>query len=252
MKSETLLTLKNQLNIRGNSPAWQDSRFGTWQPRFESSLPHFLIMNKKDLLIKLHAYVASDGMIGFWKCKEIRGNNIRVRNKLRVKFSNKENLLMNDFISSVKIVYPHLKYLWYDGKKCDIEVRSAIFSKDLLKLGDISTKNWEFPSDLTRNQKIIWIRTFADCDGTVNNYNYTRYVAIDSINLKGLKQLVKALSNLSIFSRIIKVKYKGNISYRLKISKYDNLIRYKNLIGFNHPKKKKKLDEAVKSYKRIF
>ena len=98
-------------------------------------------------------------------------------------------------------------------------------------------------------QKIIWIRAFTDCDGTVYYKNYNRYIAIDSINLNGLKQISKTLEGFGIINRIIKVKYKDYISYRLKISGRNNLIKYNNLIGFNHPKKKRKLDEAIKSYK---
>ena len=96
---------------------------------------------------------------------------------------------MNDFVVSVKRIYPHLTYIRKDNKKFDAEVRSQILSKDLLKLGKVSTKSWEFPKGINTKQKRIWIRAFADCDGTVNDYNYTRYVAIDSINLNGLKQI---------------------------------------------------------------
>ena len=209
-------------------------------------------MNKKDLLVKVHAYVSSDGGIYIWKCKEIRGNNVRIREKLRVKFWNKEDKLMNDFVVSVKRIYPHLKYIREDKKRFDAEVRSQIFSKDLLKLGKVSTKSWEFPKDINTKQKKIWIRAFVDCDGTVNDYNYTRYVAIDSINLNGLKQISLILDEFGISSRIIEVRYKDNVSYRLKISKRDNLIKFNELIGFNHPLKKKKLNEAIKSYKRTF
>ena len=82
----------------------------------------------------------------------------------------------------------------------------------------------------------------------MNDYNYTRYVAIDSINLNGLKQISLILDEFGISNRIIEVRYKDNISYRLKISRRDNLIKFNELIGFNHPLKKKKLNEAIKSY----
>ena len=117
-------------------------------------------------------------------------------------------------------------------------------------MGQVSTKNWEVPKDLTNKQKIIWIRAFADCDGTVGHYNYNRYIAIDSINLNGLNQISNVLSELGIFNRIQKVRYKEIISYRLKISRKDNLVRFNKLIGFNHPKKKQKLIEAINSYKQ--
>jgi len=100
-------------------------------------------------------------------------------------------------------------------------------------------------------QKKIWIRTFADCDGTVGHYKYYRYVAIDSINLNGLKQISYFLNKINIKNRIQKVVYNKKISYRLKISGRLNLVRYNKLIGFNHPKKQDKLNKAINSYDGI-
>ena len=207
-------------------------------------------MNKEDILVKLHAYVASDGIIDTWKCKETRGNNVRVRKRLRVRFYNGEKTLVDDFINSAKKVYSNKKYVTYSPKRFEIEVRGQIICKKILSLGDVSTKNWEVPKNLTKKQKAIWIRAFADCDGTVGHYNYHRYVAIDSINLKGLNQISKVLDEFRISSRIQEVRYKGKISYRLKISRKGNLSKFNKLIGFNSQQKKKKLLEAIKSYKQ--
>jgi hypothetical protein len=207
-------------------------------------------MNKKDFLIKLHAYVSSDGMIDKWKCKEIRGNNIRIRKKFRVRFYNQEKSLINDFIDGVNKVYPDLKYIKYSEKRGEIDIRSQKLAKGIFGLGNISTKSWEFPKKLNRAQKRIWVNAFASCDGTVYNKNYNRYVAIDSINLKGLKKISRILKEFKILSSIYKVEYKENLSYRLRIYRKENLIRFNNLIGFKHPTKQKKLEEAIKSYKQ--
>jgi len=207
-------------------------------------------MNKKDTLIKLHAYVSSDGIIDTWKSKDIHGKKLRIRKIFRIRFYNDEKTLIEDFIKSVKKIYYDKKYIRYSEKRMEVEVRGQIISKKILKLGDISSKSWEIPKNLSNNQKGIWIRAFADCDGTVYNNHYNRYVAIDSINLNGLKQMSKMLEEFVIINRIIKVKYKGKISYRLKIYGKDNLIRYKELIGFNHPGKQKKLIDAINSYKQ--
>ena len=209
-------------------------------------------MNKKELLVKTHAYIASDGGIYTYKCKDIHGKRLRVRRRLRVKFYNKEEKLINDFINTFKILYPNIKSIRYYKKRLEVEIRNDFFAKEILEIGKVWSSNWEFPKDINTKQKRIWIRAFADCDGTVNDYNYTRYVAIDSINLNGLKQISLTLDEFGISSRIIEVRYKDKITYRLKISRRDNLIRFNELIGFNHPLKKKKLNEAIKSYKRTF
>jgi len=206
-------------------------------------------MNKKDYLVKLHAYVSSDGMIDTWKCKEIRGNNIRVRKRLRVRFYNQERILINDFIECVNKVYPELKYIRYSEKRGEIDIRSQRLVKGILLLGDISTKSWEFPKKLNKIQKRIWISAFADCDGTVYNKDYRRFISIDSINLNGLNEVSNILSEFKIENKIYTINYKGYISYRLKIFGKENLIKFNNLIGFNHPLKKEKLRGAINSYK---
>jgi hypothetical protein len=207
-------------------------------------------MNKRDFLIKLHAYVSSDGMIDKWKCKETRGNNVRVRKKFRVRFYNQEKILINDFIEGINKTYPDLRYIGYSEKRGEIDIRSQRLAKDLFALGEISTKSWEFPKKLNKLQKRIWINAFASCDGTVYNKNNNRYVAIDSINSNGLKQISEILNEFKILNSIYKVKYKENISYRLRIYRRENLIKFNNLIGFKHPAKQKKLEEAIKSYKQ--
>lgn len=206
-------------------------------------------MNKRGDLVKLHAYVSSDGIIDTWKSKDIHGKKLRIRKRFRVRFYNNEKILIEDFISSVRKIYPVQKYIRYSQERFEVEVRGQIICKKLLSLGNVSTKNWEVPKDLTKKQKIIWIRAFADCDGTVGYYDYDRYIAIDSINLNGLKQISKILDELEIFNKIQKVKYKEKISYRLKISRKENLIKFGKLIGFNHPRKKKKLINTIQSYK---
>ncbi|MBU0959111.1 MAG: hypothetical protein KKB31_04155 [Nanoarchaeota archaeon] len=211
-------------------------------------------MNKSDVLVKLHAYIASDGIINTWKSKDMHGKKLRIRPRFRVRFYNNEKTLIKDFISSVKKIYSSTKYakkyIKYSEKRFEVEVRGQIIAKSIFFLGEISTKNWELPKNLKKNQEIIWIRAFADCDGTVGHYGHHRYIAIDSINFKGLKQLSKVLEELGISNRILKVKYKGNTSYRLKISQKENLAKYLKLIGFNHPKKQRKLVKAINSYKQ--
>jgi len=206
-------------------------------------------MNKKDALVKIHAYASSDGIIDTWKSKDMHGNKLRVRKRFRVRFYNNEKTLIEDFINAAQKIYPIQKYIRYSQKRSEVEVRGQIICKKLLSLGGVSTKNWEVPKSLNKKQKSIWIRAFADCDGTVGHYNYNRYIAIDSINLKGLNQISKVLDEFGIFNRIQKVKYKGKISYRLKVSRRENLLKFSKLIGFNHPKKKKKLISAIQSYK---
>ena len=150
-----------------------------------SNPPH-PILDEKDLLIKLHAYVSSDGIIDTWKSKDLHGGKIRIRKKFRVRFYNNHEKLINDFIDSVKTLYPAISVKFY-SKRHEVEIRSQIVAKNLLELGEVSSRKWKVPRKMSNLQKAIWIKAFADCDGTVYNKKYNRYVAIDSINLDGLR-----------------------------------------------------------------
>jgi hypothetical protein len=207
-------------------------------------------MIKKDFLIRLHSYVSSDGIIDEWKCREVRGNNTRVRKKFRVRFYNNEKVLIENFTDAIKIAFPELKHIRYSKKRVEVEIRSQRLAKKIIGLGNISTKNWEFPKNMNKKQKIIWIRCFADCEGTIYNKNYRRYISLDSINFTGLKKVSETLSGFEIENKIYTIKYKENISYRLRISGRENLKKYYELVGFDHPKKKEKLIKAINSYKQ--
>ena len=55
---------------------------------------------------------------------------------------------------------------------------------------------------------------------------------------------------LKIKNSIYCVNYKSVTSYRLRIYRKENLIKFKELIGFKHPLKQGKLREAIRSYKK--
>jgi len=73
-----------------------------------------------------------------------------------------------------------------------------------------------------------------------------RHVGADCANYKGLKQIKSALEKFKINSVI---KYPKNRDlFRLIIYGKDNLIKFQKEINFLHPKKKRKLQEAIDSY----
>ena len=206
-------------------------------------------MNKKNLLVKIHGYVCSDGCIDFWKSKDLHGKKIRTRLRLRIRFYSADKELIEDFIHSLKICFPNLKNIRYYPKRYEVEVRNHPSSKEILKLGKVTSREWEFPANLTQNQKILWIRAFVDCDGTVQNANYDRFIAIDSINFNGLNKIKEELALLGISSNLYSI-FCGK-SFRLKIFRKENILKYNDLIGFTHEGKQRKLDEAIKSYKKL-
>lgn len=179
----------------------------------------------------------------------MHGKKLRIRIKLRASFFNTEEKLITDFIKATQKLYPDLK-VKYDEKRGRVDIRSQRFVKNMLKLGKVGTYDWEVPKFMNNKQKGIWIKAFSDCDGTVYYKNYSRYIAIDSMNLMGLEKISGLLNDFEIKNSIYPVKYKSIVSYRLKIYRKENLIKFRKLIGFNHPVKRKKLSEAIKSYRR--
>lgn len=204
-------------------------------------------MNKKDWFVKIHGYICSDGGIYSWKCKDIHGGKLRIRRRLRTKFYNKEIALINDFMNAIKKAYPELKSMRYYPKRIEVEIRNHTLSKEILKLGKVWSHNWEFPKNLTTKQKKLWIRAFSDSEGTLYNKNYNRYIALDSVNFSGLKEVSKALYEFGILNKLYE--FKNFNRSRIKISGKNNLIKFNNLIGFEHPSKQAKLIGAINSFK---
>lgn len=206
-------------------------------------------MKKEDILVKIHGYVCSDGCIDFWKSKDMHGKKIRIRRKLRTRFYNADKEIIDDFINSIKFCFPNFKTIKVYPERYEIVVKNHPISKEILKLGRVKSLDWEFPKNISKTQKILWIRAYADCDGTVQNTNSDRFVAIDSINYKGLKRISRELKLLGIFNKIYFIL--GGKSFRLKVFKKENLIKYNKIVGFTHLGKQNKLNDAIKSYKYL-
>ena len=216
---------------------------------FPYATPFFslMLMEKEDFLVKIHGYVCSDGGIYSSKCTDLHGRKLRTRRRLRVKFYNKEKALIDDFINAVKKVRPDIKSLRYYPYRIEVEIRNHTLSKEILSLGKVWSHNWQFPENLTEYQKKIWIRAFSDSEGTVNNQNYDRYIALDSVNFEGLKKVSDNLKEFGIDNKIYW--FDKSRRARIKISKKENLVRFKETIGFEHPEKQAKLTSAIHSFK---
>lgn len=203
-------------------------------------------MKKGDILAVIHGYICSDGGIYNRTVKDWHGKKLRVRRRLRTRFFNETKELIDDFIKSIMKLYPKVRSIRHYEKRKEVEIRNDTISKDILKLGKVWSYNWEFPKNLTNKQKLLWIRAFVDCDGTVQNRKYDRFIAIDSVNNLGLNDISLTLKKFKIPNKIYSIK--GG-SFRLKIFGRENLIRFKSLITLKHPRKKTNLINAIKSYK---
>lgn len=184
----------------------------------------------------VHSYLCADGYV-------IKNPENQKNKYYYIGFRNICDDLLDDFERHFFNVFKVRPRRAKDG-------RSVIQNKELyLKLTkDFSyySREWQFPKLSKENSK-YWLRAFFDCEGWVLvRRGRDRHIGADSVNGNGLKKVKKNLKNLGIKSKLHK--RNGKDIYRLLIFGKENLIKFRKEIGFLHPAKKEKLDEAVDSY----
>lgn len=122
---------------------------------------------------------------------------------------------------------------------------------DLRTFGDYDSLNWELPKKFSsKEQKREWIRALFDCESYVgkNTINF------QSVSKKGIESMKDTLQEFGISCNLYQYdrKHKGwNLNHILVISKKENLLKYEDLIGFNHTKKKQKLHEICQRARMV-
>ncbi len=127
-----------------------------------------------------------------------------------------------------------------------VHVSSRPAWEDLNKIAGFSSLEWDLPKKYFRSkeEKIIWLRALFDCEGYVGK----RAIQLQSVNLKGISSIKKTLLNIGITSSIYNYTRKNpnwNVNYILSITKKDNLIKFSNLVGFDHSLKKEKIKKYL-------
>jgi len=117
------------------------------------------------------------------------------------------------------------------------------------------------PKEITKsNKKIIkeYVRSFYDDEGCASlrlnrkTEEWKRNITLSSNSNKILGQVKRILENLGIRTNKIIMNYKlsnYDKSFVLSITGKDNFIKFKEKIGFKHPRKIKMLGLIIKSYK---
>ena len=100
---------------------------------------------------------------------------------------------------------------------------------------------------LSKENTAAWLRAFFDCEGWVENQPAkSRLIGLECCNEQGIIQVKDALHKLGISSKL--VKKKGRTIWRLTICEKENMNHFQAMIGFLHPEKKQRLEEAIASY----
>ncbi len=124
--------------------------------------------------------------------------------------------------------------------------------KDLLSyvddVSELKEKTWVIPKIIEKfstEEKASYIKGFADSQGCVTKYKFSRSILLSSVNINGLEQIKKVLLDLNIKS-FIRTNRKGS---DIVITGFHNLKRFQDKINFTINSKLGKLNEILNGYK---
>ena len=92
------------------------------------------------------------------------------------------------------------------------------------------------------------LRGYMDADGFVHSSN-TRGVRVHSVNEAGLRQVSELFSKLEISSRMYLIR--TTQVWALQITRQENVLRYRQLVGFSLAHKKRALDSICRRYRPL-
>lgn len=193
-----------------------------------------LFMKFNENLAAVHAYLCADGYV-------IKNNRLKY---YWIGFRNTNSVLLKDFQKRFEKIFKFEPSLRKDGR---YEKNSKeVYERLINEFGSFYSKEWRMP-DLNKKLLRVWLRAYFDCEGWVFcKTHQNRHIGLDSINKKGINQIIVELNKLGI-KTIKKINEKRKM-YRIFIYGKDNLFKFKEKIGFLHPEKTKKLDNSIKDY----
>ncbi|MFH1607840.1 MAG: LAGLIDADG family homing endonuclease [archaeon] len=194
-------------------------------------------MKFNENLTSIHSYLCADGYV-------IKNPKTQKQKYYYIGFRNTNLVLLKDFQKKF-FNYFKIKPRLNIGERCIVQ-KKELYEKLTSKFGSFYSKEWVMPLLNDRLSK-KWLRTFFDCEGWVFcKTHQNRHIGLDSVNEKGLNQIIKSLNKLGI-KTIKKVNKKRGI-FRIFIYGKGNLIKFSKEIGFLHPDKKEKLDVLIKDF----
>ncbi|MFH1697252.1 MAG: LAGLIDADG family homing endonuclease, partial [Candidatus Diapherotrites archaeon] len=188
----------------------------------------------------IHAYLCADGYV-------VRNPPSQKVKYYRAGLRNTCQELLLDFQSRFENVFgvaPRITGEWDRSEKGSKEIYYYLTNR----FGSFYSADWSAPKFTSKKTAAVWLRAFFDCEGWVTcKGRQSRLIAMDSINHNGLEQIKVTLLNFFGISSQIRPR-KGRKTGTLFIFGKENLIRYEKDIGFLHPKKARRLKDAIDSF----
>jgi hypothetical protein len=190
----------------------------------------------EDLAV-IHAYLCADGYV-------VKNPPTQKHKYYVVGLRNTNLILLTDFQKRFQKIWG-VKPRLVEGQRCQKNSKQ-IYEFLTRNFGSFYSWEWRMP-DLSKNLSRAWLRTYFDCEGWVSiERRKSRLIGADCVNLSGLKQVKEALAKNGIRSKLKKISSRKIC--RLNIYGKDNLIKFKTNIGFYHPEKSIKLQQALDDY----
>jgi len=196
--------------------------------------------NKKSLVTKaaICGFLAGDGSVQKRKEKNYY--------HYQIDFFPDDKLMRDIYIKQIKQIYNKTPSIRKMNMFYSVRISSKTIYEDLNKYAKFGLNSWTLPANLFKLEGAIqnWLRGFFSAEAYVNK----KYIKVQTINQKGMKEISKILSKIKINNKYYEYNSK-NKSERpvgiIHIRKKENLLKFYNLIGFWHEKKNKTIKEAL-------
>ncbi|MBU2576704.1 MAG: hypothetical protein KKF50_03200 [Nanoarchaeota archaeon] len=194
-------------------------------------------MKLDENLVAVHAYLCADGYV-------VKNPETQKHKYYRMGLRNTNLILLEDFQKRFE-GYFMIKPRIVVGQRCEIGSKE-IYKKLTDNFGSFYSWEWKMP-ELNEELSKLWLRVFFDCEGWVTCRSHqNRMIGADCVNEVGIDQVMRALRILGITAKV-KKRNTRNI-FSIFIFGKENLIKFKEKIGFLHPSKKEKLETILKDF----
>lgn len=188
-------------------------------------------------LASIHAYLCADGYV-------IKNPKTQKQKYYYIGFRNTNLILLKDFQKRF-LEYFGVKPRLIEGQRCVIQ-NKEVYNRLINQFVSFYSHEWKMPL-INKKLSRLWLKAFFDCEGWVFCKSHqNRHIGLDSVNEKGLDQIIQILNNLGI--RTIKKINKKRKMFRIFIYGKENLKKFEKEIGFLHPEKFKKLKITLNDF----
>lgn len=189
-------------------------------------------------------------------------------NRYCIRYSNSCDTLIEEFKQDMNYLFKNIKF--YEGRKDSKTKYVQVYGKSktevfLRELSSFKSSDILVPESIKNSDDSVmaeYLRAFYDDEGCVairlhkKTNEWKRNITLTSNSLKILEEIKNILlSRFQIYSNKIIPTAKNRAddkTFVLAISGKGNISKFKDNIGFKHPKKIKKLELTMKSYYATF